>query len=166
MAISGDELAVLVPSMDPELLRTRARWIRDELDPIVAREGPNRMHPDDVLELDEFFRHLLVWPIPLQTVRYSRIHLAILEIAGRATCWPHRLIERCDSLIEKWEKQFGNLRKLGTPLYEAGGRLHCVAKPEDLSRERLLVKWLRQPGVHVNPAVARKHGDLGFRPGE
>lgn len=153
-------------SLEPEFLRTRARWIRDELDPIVARDGPDIMHPDDVLDLDEFFRHLQVCSIALQTVRYSRIHLAVLEIAGRATRWPHRLINRCDVLIEKWEDQFGKLEELGTPLYEVGGRLHGVAKQEDLSRERLLVKWLRQPGVHVSPAVARRHGDLGFSPGE
>lgn len=154
-------------SLDPEYLRQQARWIRDILDPQVAQDGPDALHADETLTLDEFLRRILDdSKVTLEDIRYSRMHLAINEIAGRATRWPKKLIDKCDSIKEIWEAQYGPLRSLGTPLYEAGGRLHGICKPEDLSKEKLLVKWLKSPGAKLSPAVARRSGDLRFTPGE
>ena len=36
-------------------LRQLAAWIRDTLDPLMAREGPDIIHSDDVLTLHELF---------------------------------------------------------------------------------------------------------------
>lgn len=58
------------------------------------------------------------------------------------------------------------MKKLGSPLYEPGGRLHGVCKPEDASREKILIKWLKTPGVKLSPLLARRVGDLGFKPGD
>ena len=151
---------------DPDFLRKQARWIRDDLDPQVARDGPDTLHSDDVLDLDEFLRGLLGARIGIEDIRYSRIHLAVGAIAGRATRWPARLVPRCDALKEAWETQFGPLKQIGTLLYEPGGRLHGICVADDLSREKLVTKWLKTPDVKISPLVARRFGDLGFKPGE
>ncbi|KAF2162122.1 hypothetical protein M409DRAFT_27502 [Zasmidium cellare ATCC 36951] len=153
-------------SLDPEYLRQQARWIRDTLDPQVAQDGPDALHSDETLTLDELLRKILDSHITLEDIRYSRMHLAITEIAGRATRWPKKLIDKCDAITEIWESKYGPLNKMGTPLYESGGRLFGICKPEDLSKEKLLVKWLKQPGSKLSPAVARRAGDLGFTPGD
>lgn len=154
-------------SLDPEYLRQQARWIRDTLDPQVATDGPDALHSDEILTLDELLRKILEDPhVTREDIRYSRMHLAIVEIAGRATRWPKRLIDKCDGIKEIWEGKYGPLKKLGTPLYEAGGRLHGICKPEDLSNDKLLVKWLKSPESKLSPAVSRRTGDLGFTPGE
>jgi len=153
-------------TFDRELLRRHARWIRDELDAQVARDGPDVLHSDEMLELDEFLRNLLTSHSSLEDIRYSRIHLAVMSIAGSASRWPARLVDRCDALKEAWETEYGPLKQIGILLYEPGGRLHGICKADDLSKEKLLVKWLKMPDVKVSPLVARRFGDLGFKAGE
>ncbi|KXT04541.1 hypothetical protein AC578_8663 [Pseudocercospora eumusae] len=150
---------------DRDDLRKQARWIRDTLDPQVAQDGPDALHSDDILTLDELLRGLLDSGLGAEDIRYSRIHLAVNAISGKATRWPRKLIDRCESLRTTWEQSYGPLGELGTPLYEPGGRLHGICKPEDLSKEKLLVKWMRTAGVKISPMVARKPGALGFTPG-
>ena len=151
---------------NPEFLLEQARWIRDDLDPQVARDGPDALHSDDILTLDSFLRRLLNSKVSLEDIRFSRLHMAIAAIAGKATRWPKKLIERSDQVMEAWEAQHGSLKGLGIPLYEPGGRLHGICKPDDLSKEKLIIKWLKAPGVKISPLLPRKIGDLGFTPGE
>ncbi|TKA68326.1 hypothetical protein B0A55_08545 [Friedmanniomyces simplex] len=154
-------------SIQPDFLRQRARWIRDDLDPQTARNGHDALHADDILKLDEFLRQLLSAKLSIEDIRSSRIHIAIIEIAGRGTRWPTRLIERCDAVKEAWEFTHGPLQAMGIPLYEAGGRLYEVCMPEDLSKEKLIMKWLRTPGAtKLSPVKALRFGDLGFKPGD
>lgn len=151
---------------DPQFLLEQCRWIRDDLDPQVARDGPDALHSDDILTLDEFLRRLLTSNLGLEDIRASRLHLAIISISGQATRWPKKLIERADALRSAWEEQHGSLKKLSTPLYEPGGRLNGVCKPEDVTKEKLLISWLKTPGCKLSPLVARRFGDLGFKAGE
>ncbi|KAK0811335.1 hypothetical protein LTR38_003663 [Friedmanniomyces endolithicus] len=152
---------------NPDFLRQRARWIRDDLDPRIARTGHDALHADDILKLDDFLRQLLSAKLSIEDIRSSRIHLAVLEIAGRGTRWPKRLIERCDAVKEAWEVAHGPLQGMGIALYEGGGRLQGICRPEDLSKELLIVKWLRTPGAtKLSPVKALRCGDLGFKPGE
>ena len=160
----SSELQDLV--QNSEYLRQQAHWIRDVLDPKIAVDGPDALAPDDALTLDELFRKLLESTIKFEGIRYSRMHLAISQITGKATRWPTKLVNRCDVLKYVWEAQFGSLKSLGLILYEPKGRLHGVCKPEDLDKERLLVKWLRSREANISPAIARKSGSLGFTPGE
>ena len=151
---------------NPDFLRKQARWIRDELDPQVARDGPDALHSDEILRLDEFLRRLLASDVRLEDIRVSRLHLAISGISGRATRWPKKLIDKSDILRAAWEAEHGPLSQLVPPLYEPGGRLHGICKPEDLSKEKLIIKWLKSPGVKLSPLLARRVGDLGFKAGE
>ncbi|KAK3069756.1 hypothetical protein LTR53_011651 [Teratosphaeriaceae sp. CCFEE 6253] len=152
---------------NPDFLRRRTRWIRDELDPQVARHGHDALHADDILKLDKFLRQLLTAKISLEDIRSSRVHLAISEISGLGTRWSKRLIERSDALKEVWEAMYGPLRAIGFPLYGPGGRLHNVAKPENLSKEELIMKWLRVSGAdRLSQVKALRSGGLGFKPGD
>lgn len=181
--VAGCSCAIMVPPIRPkpigaftsdrasvynsEFLRLRTRWIRDDLDPQVARDGPDALHADDILKLDEFLRHLLIAKVTVDTLQYSRIHLAILLIAGHGTRWPSRLIERCDALNAAWSATFGPLEKVGISLYEPGGRLHGICAPEDVAKEKLIVKWIKsEGGTKLDPLKALSKGDLGFTPGE
>lgn len=59
-------------------------WIRDTLDPLIAREGPDIMHPDDVLTLYELFVALQHSPdISATTLRATRIHRAVMKLLAR-----------------------------------------------------------------------------------
>ena len=161
-----DELHTQASVYDHEFLRRQARWIRDDLDPQVAQDGPDALHSDDILTLDEFLRRLIASTVRLDDIRFSRLHLAITGICGRATRWPKKLIERADAVRTAWEAEHGPLQKLFPPLYESGGRLHGICKPEDVSKEKLIIKWLKTPGLKLSPLQARRVGDLGFQPGE
>lgn len=154
------------PNVDRHLLTSHARWIRDDLDPLLARDGPNVLHPKDVTILSDLFDQLLKAPVPLDDIRWSRIHCTVTEIAGRASRWPSKLIEKADALISLWSQQHGSLVEIGTPLYDEGGRLHGISTPDDVSREVNLVKWMKTPGLRIGSATARSIGDVGFKPGE
>jgi hypothetical protein len=149
-----------------DFLRQRTRWIRDDLDPQIARDGADALHADEILKLDEFLRKLLTSNISLNDIRRSRVHLAVLDIAGRGTRWPRRLVDRCDELKAGWQALHGPLQDLGILLYEPGGRLHEICRPGDLSKERLVMDWVRSATSKLSPIRALRSGDLGFKPGE
>jgi hypothetical protein len=153
---------------NPSYLLSRTRWIRDILDPLIARQGPEALSSSEILHLDDFLRTLLSADLPQADLRYSRLHLAVEAISGGATRWPSGLVERCDLLRESWEGRYGApLKGWGTLLYEGdGARLGGVCRPADVTREHLLLRWLRQPDAKLNPAHSRRCGDLGFVPGE
>ncbi len=151
---------------DLDYLRQQCRWIRDELDPQVARDGPDALHSDDILKLDELLRRLLSSNISLEDIRSSRLHLALTTISGQGTRWPNRLIDRADAVKAAWVTSHGLLRQLTVPLYEPGGRLHGICRPEDTSKEKMMVRWLKEQVVSLSPMRARRSGDLGFKPGE
>ena len=164
--ISNDRGQVTASIFNPEFLRQQARWIRDDLDPEVACDGPDALRSDDILTLDLFLRKLLSSKIPFEDIQCSRVHLAIIVICGKATRWPSKLIERADLLQAKWEDEYGSLKSILPLLYEPGGRLSGICKPEDLSKEKLIITWLKTPGIKLSPLLARRKGSLGFTPGE
>jgi len=84
----------MYPSTPPALdlsrprLKALSRWIRDDLDLLVAREGPNVLRPDDVLTLHETFVQLrLSSSITVLDLRATGIHRAVQDICGVATRW-------------------------------------------------------------------------------
>ena len=116
-------------------LRETAAWIRDDLDPLVARDGPQALDPNDVLTLHSLLLQLQVDVVSINLLRHSRIYLAVREICGKATRWPSKLVDEADRLVEYWEDEVGPLKNIRTPLYEKGGRLHGVCKPTQTERE-------------------------------
>ena len=170
--------------LSPSSLRETAAWVRDILDPLVAREGPAELHPDDVLTLHTILLGLQKWPVTRWTLRYSRIGLAIVLICGKCTRWPAKLadeadkykqlLERCQlfeadkmqSCVEHLERIFGPLTELTIPLYEKGGRLYAICEPEDITRESLIMRFASHSPSHVDDSRAYFHGDLNFKPGQ
>jgi hypothetical protein len=152
--------------LDLQYLKGRVSWIRDDLDPLVARDGPHTLQPDTVIVLFKFFAQLRASYLPLETIRDSRIHLALIDIARRATRWPARLIEEAEDIIFRWESEWGPLSSIKVNIYGIGGRLHGISTPEDLQRELLLAKWSRKNTAWVDPNFSRRNGGLGFQAGE
>lgn len=116
-------------------LRKTSAWIRDILDPLMAREGPNELHPDDVLSLHTIFTELQHHQISLATMQFSRIHLAVSDVCGKATRWPKKLADEADCVVTCLESYYGPLKTIRTPLYEVGGRLHGISEPRHLTRD-------------------------------
>lgn len=119
-------------------LRKTSAWVRDTLDPLMARDGPSELHPDDVLTLHDIFLALQHHQISLATMQFSRIHLAVSEVCGKATRWPTKLADEADRVIRCLESCYGPLETIQTPLYEVGGRLHGISEPRHLTRD---VSW-------------------------
>lgn len=117
-------------------LRHLCGWIRDELDPIVAREGPGSLAADDVLVLHDLFQALRTsTKITSLDLRATGIHRAIMEISGVATRWPGRLCDDCNKIIKIWTSKFGKLQDLHPFLYGRGGRLEGIASGMELSKQ-------------------------------
>lgn len=130
----------ITPPAQPDLSRPRlkhiARWIRDELDLRVARDGPNVLHPDDVLTLHETLVALQhAQNMTISVLRATGIHKAVQDIAGVATRWPSRLCDDCDKIIDMWTAKFGPFSEIHPFLYGRGGRLEGVASIHEYSQE-------------------------------
>lgn len=136
------------PPVQPDLSRQRlkqiARWIRDDLDLLVARDGPDVLRADDVLTLHETLvalRH--TQNITISMLRATGIHKAVQDIAGVATRWPGRLCDDCDKIIDYWTAKFGPFSEIHPFLYGRGGRLEGIASMHEYSREvRLLLLFV------------------------
>lgn len=117
-------------------LKQLATWIRDDLDILVAREGPDILRSDDVLFLHEIFVNLRqADTITALDLRATGIHKAVQDIAGVATRWPSRLCDDCDKIVSIWQAKFGSFRDLHPLLYGRGGRLEGIANVTEHSRE-------------------------------
>jgi hypothetical protein len=117
-------------------LKQLAHWIRDDLDILVAREGPDILRPDDVLTLHELFvalRHATA--ITALDLRATGIHKAVRDIAGIATRWPGRLCDDCDKIVSIWTSKFRKFDELHPFLYGRGGRLEGIASMTEYTRE-------------------------------
>ncbi|KAM0714013.1 hypothetical protein Q7P37_010977 [Cladosporium fusiforme] len=139
----------------PPYLRSQAHWIRNTLDLQIAQAGPEALTANDLLDIDSFLRGLLphASEVPLSTLRSSRIHLAVLDICGRATRWPLKVIERAEAIEAVWEARFGKLSAVGWDV-DVEGWEEVVGKGESVV--------LTESSVDR----ARRFGDLGFKPGE
>jgi hypothetical protein len=166
-------------------LKSLAVWIRDDLDLLVAREGPNVLQPDDVLTLHETFVALRLAPdITALDLRATGIHHAVQDVAGVATRWPGRLCDDCDKIIALWSARFGPLNELHPFLYGRGGRLEGIANATECSREvcwihldlicssvnvllqALLNRWSKTCPEKLHPRRSHRFGHLGFQAGE
>lgn len=180
-----------VPATSPasdlsrQRLRQIATWIRDELDPLVAREGPDVLRADDVLTLHEVFRALRTsTTLSALDLRATGIHKAIIDVAGIATRWPGRLADDCDKIISIWTAKFGRLQDLRPFLYGRGGRLEGIATADEFSKavshcdlelldvtadlvtfQALLKRWQHICPEKIAPGSSHRQGDLGFKAG-
>jgi hypothetical protein len=141
--------------ISPQHLAAQAHWIRNTLDLQIAQSGPEALSANDLPEIDAFLRSLLYYAggLSLATLRSSRIHLAVLDICGRATRWPLKVIERAEAVGQIWEGRYGPLAGLGWDV-KIDGWDEVVG-----NRESTVLRGL-------NMGRARKFGDLGFKPGE
>lgn len=109
-------------------LRVNARYIRDALGPLVAREGGEVLSPTTIDELLAFFGDLEQTVMTIEMLRYSRIEKAMMEICGPGTRWPLGLIKVAEDAIDRWECSLGPLKCVKANLWGPGGRLEGVAK--------------------------------------
>lgn len=114
-------------------IRQNIAWIRDTLDPLVAREGHAVLTPHEVLAVHAFLGRIRIQPFKLETIRQTRLYQMLTLLRGKATRWPRVIIDECDDIIELWTVQYGSMRGLRTPLYEDGGRLFGICKARDVS---------------------------------
>lgn len=148
-------------------LKRLAIWIRDDLDILVAREGPDILRPDDVLALhDKFIALQHARDITFLDLRATGIHRAVQDIAGVATRWPGRLCDDCDKIIRIWTAKFGSFSEIHPFLYGRGGRLEGIATVTQYSREELLARWAQLCLEDIHPKRSHQLGNLGFHVGD
>ncbi|KAF1947453.1 hypothetical protein EJ02DRAFT_333637 [Clathrospora elynae] len=169
-ATDGSTMEPTTPPINSDLSRTKlkqmSRWIRDELDLRVAREGPQTLRPDDVLTLHEMFIALrYAQNVTVSDLRSTGIHKAVWDISGVATRWPGKLCDDCDKIISIWTAKFGPFNELHPFLYGRGGRLEGIASAHEVTREALLKRWADQCPEKIHPKRSHKPGDLGFKAG-
>jgi hypothetical protein len=121
--------------LTPGNLRRTAAWIRDVLDPVVACNGPGVLRADDVLTIHIVLLALQAHQMSLYVLRFSRIHLAVANICGKATRWPKMLIDESDRVIDHLVQMFGPLKDIKLPLFELDGRLHGICGPSEITRD-------------------------------
>lgn len=109
-------------------LRVNARYIRDALGPLVAREGGEILSPTTIAELLAFFEDLERTNMTIDMLRYSRIEKAMMEICGPGTRWPPGLIKLAEDALVRWKQSFGPLKHVEANLWGPGGRLEHVKK--------------------------------------
>jgi hypothetical protein len=126
----------------PGNLRRTAAWIRDILEPKVACEGPDVLLPDDVLTIHMVFLALQNHHVSQYLLRFSRIHLAVTTVCGRATRWPSKLVDEADRVIAHLEMLFGSLKHIKVQIFGAHGRLSGICDQTDITRD---VRILRTP---------------------
>ncbi|KAJ4376557.1 hypothetical protein N0V86_006670 [Didymella sp. IMI 355093] len=157
----------VTPDVSRHKLKQLAHWIRDDLDILVAREGPDILRPDDVLALHELFVALRQsTSITALDLRATGIHKAVKDIAGIATRWPRRLCDDCDKIITIWQSRFGRFEELHPFLYGRGGRLEGIASVGEYNNEVLLKRWSEYCPEKIHPRVSHRRGDLGFKAGQ
>ncbi|KAF2997968.1 hypothetical protein E8E13_006319 [Curvularia kusanoi] len=155
-----------IPDVPRPTLKLLARWIRDDLDILVSREGPGVLRPDDVVTLHEYLVALRQsTTVTARDLRATGIHKAVKDISGIATRWPGRLIEECDKLIVTWTDKFGPLDNLPPFLYGRGGRLEGIGSVNESTLDTLLDRWREHCPEKVDHKVSHRHGSLGFSPG-
>ncbi|KAK8190137.1 uncharacterized protein BKA78DRAFT_353593 [Phyllosticta capitalensis] len=155
------------PDLSKEALRERASWIRDVLDPQIARDGPEVMSPDDVLTLHELFQALLdVEQLSLPILRYSRIHMAVMDVCGKATRWPKKLAEGCDQIVDVWTERFGRLAEVRPRLCRSEGRLDGICTGLEMTRDALVRYWAEMDPEIMDKKRGMQHGSLDFKPGD
>jgi hypothetical protein len=128
------------PDIDTKFSRTQlkdvAAWIRDDLDKLVARRGPDSLRPDDVLALHDIFVDLREsTTITASDLRASGIHKAVKMISDGAFRWPTRLCIECDKIISAWTTKFGEFSELHPFLHGRGGRLEGISNTTEFSRQ-------------------------------
>lgn len=124
------------PDVSRYKLKQLAHWIRDDLDLLVAREGPDVLRPDDVVMLHELFVALRQsTAITALDLRATGVHKAVKDIASIATRWPKRLCDDCDKVLALWTSKFGPLDELHPFLYGRRGRLEGIASLAEYSSE-------------------------------
>ena len=163
-----------------EALRVHARYIRDVLGPLVAREGGDVLNPTTTTGLLTFFEHLNETVMTLDMIQYSRIEKAIMDMCGPGTRWPAGLIKLAEDTIDRWEGYLGPLRRVRANLWGPGGRLEGVTKvpvqPERVREDdpsqgpQLMARpkerkssWFVESGC--DPTRAYVVGDNGFKVG-
>jgi hypothetical protein len=125
---------VLPRYLRTDALRAIASRIRDDLDPVIAREGPHALDANKALAINAVLMGLHLHQISLYTIRCSRIHMAIETIRGKATRWPSALADQADSVLEMMDRSYGPMRLVRPLIFEEGGRLHNICLPSDITQ--------------------------------
>lgn len=116
-----------------ESLLCHSRYIRDVLEPVVAKKG-GRLNEEEITALKTIFASLSNVKMTRELIQYSRIEKALSiiavqgDIGGEGDAWPVDAILMSEALLNSWEDSIGPLRTIRADLWGPGGRLEGVRK--------------------------------------
>jgi len=116
----------MAPSLKENLL-CHSRYIRDVLQPIVAKKG-GRLNEQQITALKTIFASISSVKMTRELLQYSRIEKALSIIAVEGDAWPVDAILISEALINAWDIRIGPLRTIRADLWGPGGRLEGVMK--------------------------------------
>lgn len=112
-----------------EELRTHSRYIRDNLMPLVGRNGRDcGLNSRDLALLRSTLLKVNAIPVTLDVLRFSRIGKALVLISTPG--WPADIAAMARKILVRWEDALGPLQELRADLWGIGGRLEGVRKVE------------------------------------
>ena len=170
-------------NLPQEELRCWSRYVRNNLVCKVACYGEEALTAPMVESVRGFIARLKNIEVKIEVLRYSRIHLALMEISAVGSRWPSALISASEEILRAWQDQLGSLSDVRGDIWGPGGRLEGVPKETCLGRKsvvdpndekmsinrRLELMDLRSPAWNVEGAQSYEYplhyGHNGFAVG-
>ena len=164
-------------------LRCWSRYVRNNLACEVACYGEEALTAPTVESVRGFMERLQNTEAKIEVLRYSRIHLALMEISAVGSRWPSALISASEEILRAWQDKLGSLSDVRGDIWGPGGRLEGVPKEICLRRNslvdpydekmsidrRLELMSLRSPAWNVDGAQSYeyplRYGHNGFAVG-
>ena len=115
-------------NLPQEELRCWSRYVRNNLVCKVACYGEEALTATMVESVRGFIVRLKNTEAKIEALRYSRIHLALMEISAVGSRWPSALISASEEILRAWQDQLGSLSDVRGDIWGPGGRLEGVPK--------------------------------------
>lgn len=117
--------------LNREELRSWSRYVRDVVAGLVASGGEDSVSPVSIDDVDGFLAELKNTVMDIETLRYSKVHTALMEISAPDSGWSPSIALKAEMLLLMWEEHFGPLKDVKTNLWGVGGRLEGLTMLKD-----------------------------------
>jgi hypothetical protein len=123
------------PPPTKEELKSWCAYMRDILTSRVLTSHDTALDSDVLSEAEEFLELLKRASVDVETLRYSRVHIALEQICATGSKWPMSIVMTAEQLLSQWDSDLGNLNDIRGNLWSIGGRLEGIIKVKDWTAE-------------------------------
>ena len=121
-----------IMSLTRDELRCWSRYIRDVLAPNVVHGSEDAISRITVESAHSFLADLYDTVISLDVLKFSKVHMALMEIASPGSGWSPAVTLKAEKLLLTWNENFGDLQAaLKIDLWGPGGRMEGVVELDE-----------------------------------